>query len=331
MGRRGWWLAGMSVAALGYVGVRGLRALLGWRPDAAEEFLRWTGPTATGIDVGSGRVDLPIFYYRDDSFLGIFTADREAVRALLPSDRLHPVVTPGGRALVGIAAFHYIHTTIGPYGEVAIALLCTYGRPAPPGLPLLLESRFPGWGAFILHLPVTTRIARDAGRVIYGYAKFLADMDFEKTPAFQRVRLSEGGRHILTLTVRSSGPVIRDLRPLVTFSVRDGALIRTTIPIYAVYQLGLRPGSGALILGDHPVADQLRSLDLSPVAVATRNYLVRYAILPAGEAIDSAARPHAPYPGEDRPVARLTVRYGEAATPVIIHSPSEDPGGLRER
>ncbi len=319
MGRAGRLLYWAGAAAIGYATIRGLRALLGLRPQALHDFLRWRGPTARGIDVGSARVDLPIYYYRDDSFLGIFTADREAVRALLPSDQLYPILTPNGRALVGIAAFNYLHTSIGPYGEVGIVLLCTYGRPAPPWLPLLLESRFPGWGAFVLHLPVTTRVARDAGRVIYGYAKFIADMEFEKTPVLQRVRLSEGGRHILTLTVRQQGLVIHDNRPLITFSVRNGELIRTRIPVYGIYHLGLRPGLGTLVLGDHPIAQQLRELRISSSAVVTKNYLTRYAILPAGEAIGRVERSHPLYSGEDRPMGRLTVRYGEEAPPLDLH------------
>ncbi len=319
MERKGRLLAWAGMAALGYATIRGLRALLGLRREAIEAFLRWRGPVAQNIDVGSARVDLPIYYYRDDSFLGIFTADREAVRALLPSDQLYPVLAPNGRALIGIAAFNYLHTSIGPYGEVGIVLLCTHGQPAPPWIPLLLESRFPGWGAFVLHLPVTTRVARDAGRVIYGYAKFVADMEFEKTPVFQRVHLSEGGRHILTLTVRQQGWVVHDNRPLITFSVRNGELIRTRIPVYGIYHLGLRPGLGTLVLGDHPIAQQLRELDLSFKSVATKSYLTRYAILPAGEAIGRADRPHAPYPGEERAMGRLTIRYGEATPPMDLH------------
>jgi hypothetical protein len=200
--------------------------------------------------------------------------------------------------------------------------MCTLGVQAPPFLPLLLESKFPdwGWGGFVLHLPVTSRIARDGGREIFGYTKFVADMDFQKRPAYQRVSMSEGGAHILTLTVRQQGLVLKDNRPLVTYSVRDGDLLKTTIPSRAVYQLGLKPGCGVLELGEHEIADQLRELDVSPTAIVTRNYLSRSGILPAGEVIAQADRPHEGYIGQDREFGRLTINYDDAGETINLHT-----------
>jgi hypothetical protein len=297
-----------GLVALGYAGVR---ALLGLAPGADEDFFEWAGPTAKGVDVGSIKVDLPIMYYREDSFMGIFAAAHAPVRARLPSEDLFPVRLPDGRATLAVIAFNYLETSIGPYGEVGIAIPCTYGREAPPLLPLALEGRFPGWGGFVLHLPVTSRVARDGGRVIYGYTKFVADMDFQKRPAYQQVRLTEGDDHILTLTVQQAGLPLKDNRPLITYSVLDGQILKTTVPSRAVYQMGLKPGSGVLELGDHPIADELRELDVSSTAFVTKNYLSRYGILPAGEPIGPADHPHPGHIGQDREFGRLTVRYDE--------------------
>ena len=302
--------------ALGYAG---LNALLGLKRGADEGFFQWTGPVSKGIDAGSIQVDLPAMYYRDDSFMAVFGADYVAVRARLPSPELYPVTLPGGRAMVAVMAFNYQQTSVDPYGEVGIGPLCTYGRQGPPILPLALESHYPGWGGFVLHLPVTTLTARDAGRVAFGYAKFVADMDFEKRPAYQRVRLSEGGSHILTLTVQQRGLPIKDNRPLITYSVLDGELLKTTVPTRAVYQLGLAPGSGTMELGEHPVADQLRELDISTTALVTKNFLSRSGILPAGESLGPAGGTHTWYPGEDREYGRLTISYDEAGETLDLH------------
>ena len=306
-----------SMAALGYASAR---VLLGLRPSADKDFFKWTGPTAEGIDVGSARMDLPIMYYRDDSFMGIFDTAYAPVRALLPSKELFPVTLPNGRATVAVIAFNYMETSIGPYGEVGIAVPCTYGRLAPALLPLILEGRFPGWGGFVLHLPVTSLVARDGGRVIYGYAKFVADMDFKKRPAYQSLRLSEGESHILTLTIRQRGLTIKDNRPLITYSVRDGELLKTTVPSRAVCQVGLTPGSGTLELGDHAIADQLRDLDISPRAIITKNYLTRCSILPAGKPIGLADRPHAGHAGEEREYGRLTANYDDAGEVIDLYA-----------
>ncbi|MCL7453644.1 MAG: acetoacetate decarboxylase family protein [Anaerolineae bacterium] len=306
-----------GAAALGYVGVR---ALLGLKPGADEDFFDWTGPTEKGIDVGSARVDLPVMYYRDDSFMGIFAADYEPVRTLLPSQDLYPVTLPDGRATIAIFAFNYLETGIGPYGEIAIALPCTHGQQASALLPLVLESRYPGWGAFVLHLPVTSLVARDAGRVVFGYTKFVADMAFQKRPAYQSVRMSEAGAHILSLTVQQRGLTLKDNRPLVTYSVRDGELLRTTVPSRSVYQVGLTPGSATLELGDHEIGRQLQALNISTTGVLAKNYLTRSGILPAGEPVGQADRPHVGYAGQDREYGQLTVDYDDAAVPVDVYA-----------
>jgi hypothetical protein len=299
-------LALLGSIGLGYAGAR---ALLGLTPGADDDFFDWKGPTEKGVDVGSARVDLPINYYRDDTFAALFSAALEPVRAALPSPRLHPVTLPGRRAVVVVAALNYFETDIGPYGEVAIAVPCVYGQEAPPLLPLLLEARYPGWGAFVLHLPVTSRVARDGGRAIFGFTKFVSDMAFEKRPAYQRVRLSEGDSHILTLTVRQQGLLLKDNRPLVTYSVCDGQVLRTTAPSHAVYQVGLLPESGTLELGDHPVANDLRQLEVGTSTWLTKNYLTRYGILPPGEPVGPASRPHVGHIGENRTYGKLTVSY----------------------
>jgi hypothetical protein len=303
--------------AAGYVG---LKALLGLEPGADEDFFRWSGPETKGVDVDSAQVDLPVMYYRDDSFMAMFGASYDPVRALLPSKELYPVTLDGKRALVAVLAFNYLQTSIGPYGEIGIAIPCTHGQPGPPFLPLALEARYPGWGGFVLHLPVTSLAARDGGRVVYGYAKFVADMDFEKRPAYQRVHMWEGESHILTFTVQQRGLPIKDNRPLVTYSVRDGELIKTTIPSRAVYQLGMAPGSGTLELGDHPIADELRALDISTTAVITKNYLSRSSILPAGEPVGPAERPHVGHLGTDREYGRLTVSYDDAGETIDLYA-----------
>ncbi len=100
----------------------------------------------------------------------------------------------------------------------------------------------------------------------------------------------------------------------------NGELLRTTIPTRAVYQLGLAPGSGALELGDHPIADQLRELEISATAAVTKNYLSRCSILPAGESLGPAERAYVGYLGPVREYGRLTVSYDDAAEAIDLYA-----------
>lgn len=255
--------------------------------------------------------ELPVLYFRDDLFVLFFTAEFRRVRTAMPSDKLHPVRVYGNKALVGIAAFNYIETSIGSYGEVAVAVPAVYGsKPPVAGLPVLLESRYPGFGLVVLHLPVTSAWARDGGREEWGYAKFVADMRFVITPEFMECRLSEMERHILTVRVARRGLPVRDLKPLVTFSVREQTLIKTTIPQTGTYRISFYPRGSYLELGDHEVSQYIHELGLSPRPILSRYYLERSAILPSGEAVEEGVRPLTGYYGQDREGQHRVV-YGD--------------------
>jgi len=244
-------------------------------------------------------------------FALFFTADPEKVRALMPSNRLHPVLLTSKKAMVGIAAFNYIETSIGPYGEVAVVIPVVYGPSAPPLiLPAVLEAKYPGFGSLVLHLPVTRTVARDAGRGEWGYTKFVADMRFTITPEFMECRMSEEGSHILTLRVARRGVVMRDQKPLMTYSVKEGELIKTTIPQKGACRVSLTTGGSRLLLGHHPVSDSIRELGLAPRPLMSRYYVERSGILPSGVVVERGVRPLEGYYGRDRE-GEHTVFYTE--------------------
>ena len=274
------------------------------------DFFRSTRPGRT-VTRGTATFELPILYFRDDLFALFFTADPWKVRALMPSDSLHPVLVTPGKAMVGVAAFNYMETSIGPYGEVAVVIPAVYGDSPPPIiLPALLEARYPGFGSLVAHLPVTRTVARDAGRGEWGYTKFVADMRFTITPEFMECRMSEEERHILTLKVARRGIVMRDRKPLVTYSVRQGDLIRTRIPQRGACRVSVLPGDSRLALGNHPVSDSIRELGLSDHPILSRYYVERSGILPSGVVVERGVRALEGYYGRDRE-GEHTVAYTE--------------------
>jgi len=262
---------------------------------------------------GTAVFNLPVHYYRDDSFLLFYTADPQRVRHLLPSSKLHPILLPGNRTIVGAAAFNYIDTGIGPYGEIGLVIPVVYSTKTPRTLwPAILESRYPGFGVLVMHLPVTKTVARDAGRGHWGYTKFIADMTFTITPEFMECRMKEDHRDILTLRVARKGIPVRDKQPLVTYSVLNNNLIKTVIPQIGSFRLSLTPKESFLSLGDHPVAESFRRLGLGRSPLLSRYYLERSAMLPAGEVIETGVRPLDGYIGKDREGIH-EIRYLDAA------------------
>lgn len=250
---------------------------------------------------GGATFELPILYFRDDLFLLFFTADLERVRAQMPSPHLHPVAMPRGRALVGIAAFNYLETSIGPYGEVGMAIPVVYrDRPPLPILPAFMESRFTGFGTLVTHLPVTKTTARDAGRGEWGYPKFVADMRFGNTPEYHECELSEDGEHILTMRVMKKGHLRRDKKPLINYTVHDSSLVKTVVPQKGIFRERFNPAGSFVNFGDHPVAQSMLGLGISKKPILSRYYLERSAILPSGEVIEEGVKPYEGYFGSDR-------------------------------
>ncbi|MGY1639924.1 acetoacetate decarboxylase family protein [Geodermatophilus sp. SYSU D00703] len=281
----------------------------------------WAGPMPE-VRVGERTLRLPLRYSDNSCFASVHTASAAAVAAALPAGPLRPVRWADGRALLSVAAFRYRAVTtaddpprlLAPYGELSVAAVVTRG-PAPRVLPLLRRSL----PLFVLHLPVTTAEARDAGAALWGFPKFVADMDFTEEPTTRRLTVAEGGARLLSLTVRAAGPVVPDRRPAVMYSERDGRLVETRVPMAGRLRLGLGPASGGLELGDHPVAGQLRRLDVSPAPLAVFDYLQHRSLLPAGRSTGTAAA-YRGHVGEERARGRFTVRY-PGTPPLDLYAP----------
>jgi hypothetical protein len=214
--------------------------------------------------------------------------------------------------MVGIAAFNYIDTSIGPYGEVGVVIPAVFGSKPPPAvIPAVMEARYANFGTVVLHLPVTGTKPRDAGRAQWGYTKFVADMQFTISPEFMECRMLEESQHILTLRVVRKGVTVKDRKPLVTFSVKNGNLIKTTIPQRGICRFALKPRGSSLYLGHHPVSESIRALGLSKNPFMSRYYLERSGILPAGEVIEKGVKPLEGYFGKDREGTHTVVYFPE--------------------
>ena len=233
---------------------------------------------------------------------------------------IRPVRWIDGRAIVTVLALRYNAVTWSapdgtsghgiPYGEVSIAAVVAVGSP-PRVLPLLGNRA----GGFVLHMPVTSRQARDGGRQLFGFPKFLADMDFTEGSGIRQVRLSEAGQEILTLTVHPAGRIRLDRKPFMSYTALDGQLLETRVQ--GVGHVQTRFGSAG---GQRPSAS-MRSLNSSrrlekhrPTPLEVLSYLDHRSVQPAAGGTTGPARAYLPYPGADNELARYTITYPGAPT-----------------
>jgi len=187
------------------------------------------------VEVLGRRLALPVEVRAARSAAATFVVRHDAARRLLEGTGVTPKRLPGGRALCIIAAVQYLDNDLGPYNEVAfsIAVGATDGAPA---------------GAYIHELPVDGEFTCAAGREIWGFPKWLADIDLDIDDRRAHCRLAQDGE-------------------MSAYATLDGVTRRTP---FSSRTSGVRGGPFGVTLrvGDHhPMAHDLRSLGLPKRAV----------------------------------------------------------------
>jgi len=207
---------------------------------------------------------LPVFYPDASSIAAVFTASTSVVRRHLPHPGLHLVELVPGRCLVGFTAFEYRASDIGPYNEVSIGFPITFGHRSIPGLDLVTSLARRTFGGYVWQLPVTTERARYGGVQLYGYPKFLADIELRTAGGWVECVLRADGEPILTLRVRQgparSGRVTR----YKTISMKDGVPLATNIYVlpHAMFETFDRSAATLELGTRHAVCEALRAIGL---------------------------------------------------------------------
>jgi len=212
--------------------------------------------------------DFPIFYY-DYRFIGTyFPVKTSRARNLLPHANFKPIEIWPGTVMIGITAFEYHDTSVGPYNEIAISIPTIF----PPRFffPLLSAIAMRRKGImhiYIHHLPVTTDIALKGGIYFWNYPKFLSEITFQDKGDNLEVILKEKGEMILKLN--SKKPLLNRSQKLEvhTYSLKDNVVMHGLIEAWAP-KLGLMmKGTIAEIeFGEHPISKELSALNFGKTA-----------------------------------------------------------------
>lgn len=202
------------------------------------------------IEVLGRRLSLPVEVRTARSAAATFMVSHEAAARLMVGTGLEPKRLPGGRAACIIAIVQYLDNDLGPYSEVAFSLAVG----ARDGVPA---------GAYIHQLPVDGEFTCAAGREIWGFPKWLADIDLTIDDRQAHCRLDHEGALVLDLTI-TRRPIGLPSKPMdmTAYAHLDGLTRRTP---FASRTTGVRGGplGARLLVGDrHPMALELRSLGL---------------------------------------------------------------------
>jgi hypothetical protein len=221
-------------------------------------------PDAAGPYAFQGRaVTMPVVVRDASSAAATYLVPAVAARRLLPGPELEVAEPWPGWALFSLACIDYRDNDLGDYDEVSLAFFVR-ARGTRTGVPYLgtvidfFRGRLP---TYIYKLPVNQRFTCEAGCGIWGFPKTVEDITFRDRDGWRECRLVMDGRHVLTFSTRRAGTRRLPDAAMVTYSYVGGALQRTTF-VSGAEGVGFRLGGADLILGDHPLADDLRSLGL---------------------------------------------------------------------
>jgi hypothetical protein len=202
-------------------------------------------------------VVLPVRVREASSVYASFLVPATAVKRLLPAG-LIPLQTIPGRATCTIVGVDYREGDLGQYFELGVCFLLRPQHGSRLDLVSMMRNQAP---AYIHRLPVTTSFSCEAGRNIWGFPKTVMDIEFADTDATRTVTLREDGRLVLQLSAPRGGTKNFSNVDIEAMGSWGGPVQVTPAQMAGE---GVKAGfrAGRLALGDHPIADELRSLGL---------------------------------------------------------------------
>jgi len=181
----------------------------------------------------------------------MWMVDAAAAQKLVP-EAFEVTEAAPGKTQATIVIVDYRDNDLGDYDEVGIIF---FVRPA--GQP---EAEL---GSYIYKLPVNQSFTCEAGFKIWGFPKTVEEIDFSYADDSATCKLVMGGKHVLTLTVPRGGDGSTPDSPATGYTLIEG------IPHHNEFTRGgegekTTPGGEGVVLelGDHEIADELRSLGL---------------------------------------------------------------------
>ncbi len=220
------------------------------------------------VTTSEGDVALPMLFYDTSHLLSLFHVDAARLVNAIGDVGIEPALDSKGRGIVGLAFYEYRDASIASYNEVGLAAQVVRKGDKPPKFPLIDMVSKPTSRKsynYLFHLPVTTPSANAAGREIWGFPKFVAQIPLNfDGPRFDGSVLDPAtGAPIFTYTGNRGTGLALPGMDLCLYTELNGQSMETTVDANYKGHTGMG-GNMTLKIGesDHAMAETLRKLDM---------------------------------------------------------------------
>jgi hypothetical protein len=211
--------------------------------------------SAESYEIQGQTVTLPAVVRDASSGSVMYMGDLGVAKKIIP-DAFEAVEVAPGQTQVTLVIVDYRDNDLGDYDEVGVVF---FVRPA--GQP---DAEV---GSYIHKLPVNQSFTCEAGCKIWGFPKSVEEIAFEYADESATCRLEMDGQHVLTLTIPRGGEGETPDTPAVGYTLIEGIPHQNEFVRGGKGEQTLPGGEGVVLeLGDHAIADELRSLGLETAA-----------------------------------------------------------------
>jgi Acetoacetate decarboxylase (ADC) len=207
-------------------------------------------------------ITLPVEVRDATAAVAYYLVSSRAAQRLIDASGLRIASVLPGKTLCTIGAMDYRDGDLGPYHEIAVSFFVRErDQRSLPVVGTAVDFARNRLGAYIHKLPVDGEFTREAGVSIWGFPKFMSEIDISNENEWETATLRVDGRHVLTQRMRLEGTRSFPEREQNSYAYRDGVTYRTP-SVMRGERIGARFRGASIELGDHPLAEELRSLGL---------------------------------------------------------------------
>lgn len=221
---------------------------------------------STSLATGQGRtydilgqtVTMPVRVRSARMAAATYLVDADAAQSIIARTGLTVARKRKGRAIVALALVRYVDSDLGDYNELGLTFVVDDPAGAPPTARGSVAT-------YIHRLPVNQAFTCAAGRQIWGFPKWVADLDVSfGTAGASAVLRGDDGRQLVRVDLgRGRIPTPSRTMEMVCYSNGpDGEILRTS---WVTDNRGssVRPRGATVSVGDgHVLCDELRALGI---------------------------------------------------------------------